>query len=254
MGNSDWKKDFYKMYSKGKVDEVADLIMKNAPQSLLKFSSIDFKDGNSVYLETIKKSEIWLSNPNEFNDPFDCAMLIGNENINVNDIEIKTAKVFDSIKRRVYISCFAEPKLLKKPLMWSHYAEKHKGICLEYDFSEIIIQGFKIYPVIYKSVFKDLDEAFKKNINEFTVNAIYTKALDWRYESEWRLMEFKETEDKGYKKKFIKPKRIYIGCKNESKEVKESLVGFCKVQNIELYQMKMEPNSFNLTYYLVSTQ
>lgn len=41
-------------------------------------------------------------------------------------------------------------------LMWSHYANSHKGICIEYDVKKLLTQknafNYYIYPVIYGKV------------------------------------------------------------------------------------------------------
>lgn len=251
---SNWKDKFYKAYTKQQSSVIASLLYEKAPSSLLKFSKIDFKNGDSVYLDTVLNNEIWLSNPKEFNDPFDCAMLIEDEAMDHNEIEISKAKVFDSIKQNIFISCFSEKGLLDKPLMWAHYAESHKGICLEYDFAEIVLCELSILPVLYKNDFKGLNKLYEKNKDEFTLNAIYTKATDWKYEHEWRLLKFRKISEKGFKMDFIKPKNIYIGCKNNSEELTKILIDYCKQQAIGLYEMKMKPNSFKLYHEKISTQ
>ena len=55
--------------------------------------------------------------------------------------------VEDEINKNFVITCFCES--YKNELMWAHYAEKHQGICVEYDFQEMNkFIGF-MYPVEY---------------------------------------------------------------------------------------------------------
>lgn len=74
-------------------------------------------------------------------------------------------------------------------LMWSHYADHHKGFCIEFqrDDSEYnFLSHFMCRPVSYKEKYPNLNRI----LDTFEIN-LYTKAIDWRYESEWRLV-FKE--------------------------------------------------------------
>jgi len=77
------------------------------------------------------------------------------------------------------------------PLMWSHYANNHKGICIEYDMSDvddgvakkIIYGGSRNLKVSLIEQWLDTG----KMPNEIEDVCMLTKSRDWRYESEWRL-------------------------------------------------------------------
>ncbi|WP_430929638.1 DUF2971 domain-containing protein [Lysinibacillus capsici] len=65
--------------------------------------------------------------------------------------------------KKEYASCFSEEPL--SILMWSHYAENNKGICLEYNFSYLEIHSYIIYdihPVRYTD--RIIDLTFYENI------------------------------------------------------------------------------------------
>ena len=104
--------------------------------------------------------------------------------------------IIDKLRNSILIGCFASD--YKNRLMWSHYADSHKGFCIEYDFSsdEKSVIDMTPFPVIYsdKRVKIPLKAAFDntpKNIDEATAQiilSILTKDMAWQYEKEWRLI------------------------------------------------------------------
>lgn len=78
------------------------------------------------------------------------------------------------------------------PLMWSHYADEHRGICIE--FSTVNSRFRKLGPVRYNCPriiklsdvaawkLRDCEQA-KESIHQ---TVFYSKAPSWRYEAEWR--------------------------------------------------------------------
>ena len=67
-------------------------------------------------------------------------------------------------------------------LMWSHYADSHKGFVLE--FRADFVEGVKLEKVEYSNIrdvvtFEDIDE------NNFD-NIFFKKSSDWEYEQEYR--------------------------------------------------------------------
>jgi hypothetical protein len=80
----------------------------------------------------------------------------------------------------------------RSPLMWSHYADEHRGICLEYDATQI--DNPDLAAVNYRSPrsikASDLikwkiqasSEAERRVYNTY----FFAKAPQWKYEREWR--------------------------------------------------------------------
>jgi hypothetical protein len=77
-------------------------------------------------------------------------------------------------------------------LMWSHYAEKHTGLCVEFRRSEYLsfalqVQYTEDYPTL--DFFRAMDDMKAPLEARYVVNRLYlTKAQDWEYEREWRLL------------------------------------------------------------------
>jgi hypothetical protein len=79
------------------------------------------------------------------------------------------------------------------PLMWSHYGDQHRGVCLGYSVPEAAAKN--VYEVDYdgsrlisagrvKAMLEGDDEARE----EVDAGVLLRKAPDWRYEKEWRML------------------------------------------------------------------
>ncbi len=95
-------------------------------------------------------------------------------------------------------------KARKNQLMWSHYADEHKGVCIGFKEHKIRPHGSNIYPidVTYqdKYPFENIIERFNyferfpgvNNLNSITgdilISILGTKYTSWKYERERRLV------------------------------------------------------------------
>lgn len=213
---------------------------------------------------------VWYSEPKNFNDPFDSA-LINNEYLQ--SISLNYTKAF----------CLAENPY--NYLMWSHYADAHKGFCLEFtDYTDDELDILKergifpkdtphdklailrnARPVEYKTIeeidiyVKDIPqteaefeayftklpaaerEAFLAKIDSTS----YIKHKDWEYEKEYRIITLDE-------KNILYPPgkitAVYFGLKMPAPDKRSialtldpDLKGACS-----LYQMYREKGSSHL--------
>jgi hypothetical protein len=134
-------------------------------------------------------------------------------------------------------------------LMWSHYADQHKGICIEYDFIDCDeIRPF-LQPVLYD------DKIFKiKSFDEMNainnIMASIAKSKDWSYEKEWRLTYFTETQLEKWKQKVTVPipKAIYLGTRFElnEKDVRLQLEEITNSMKIPIYKMNKHQSEYRL--------
>ncbi|MCU8137862.1 DUF2971 domain-containing protein, partial [Vibrio vulnificus] len=84
---------------------------------------------NKNTLDAFINEYCWYSSPLSFNDPFDCALVKGKK---FKEFFLETKKIL----------CLATEH--NNLLMWSHYADSHKGICIEYTpFSDEEIASLK---------------------------------------------------------------------------------------------------------------
>lgn len=168
------------------------------------------------------------------------------------------------------IACFSEQK--NSTLMWGHYADSHKGFCLEYDFQSILKEctqncidirccnnfmlNYSLAPIIYTkerfdatAYFSTVMQALLYEKNQIPMDLYYedilivskcmlTKSIDWEYENEWRLFtpNFND-EYKPYRKiASLRPVALYMGAKI-TKENESVLYEVCKNKGIKCFKM-----------------
>src|SRR5262249_27057848 len=67
------------------------------------------------------------------------------------------------------------------PLMWGHYADHHRGVCLEFDAHSPDFR--KAIEVDYSAEYPKYSLAERTDISPF-----HSKSADWSYEQEYRLI------------------------------------------------------------------
>lgn len=83
------------------------------------------------------------------------------------------------------ISCFSDVN--DELLMWSHYAGRYKGFCLEFDTKHPPLQ--KMRKVKYLTKIPRIDPATLLLNDDFesVMDLFSTKSTSWSYEREWRV-------------------------------------------------------------------
>jgi hypothetical protein len=94
------------------------------------------------------------------------------------------------------VTCFGE--FWNNILMWSHYADKHRGICLGFDIPDGVIRKVIYEPHV--EVIGSLTGLSTENeiVTEGTrlLNKLFeTKYVGWQYESEYRVNGSREDRD-----------------------------------------------------------
>jgi hypothetical protein len=79
------------------------------------------------------------------------------------------------------------------PLMWSHYGDQHRGICIEFDVSNLAagsirrVQYGESRELAASAVRDWLHDVASTAISEVERACLLTKSSEWRYEEEYRL-------------------------------------------------------------------
>ncbi|MBH0311917.1 DUF2971 domain-containing protein [Alcaligenes faecalis] len=246
-------------YRNQKINEVMEkLIPKN--NKLYRYRSI-----NDNTIDILENDTIFLSNPNELNDPYDCHMHFDHQNYFAKEIDKigeNLAKpvltLLDEMNRKIKttqgIACFADRN--DSILMWSHYTSDHKGICIEYNYQDIIeyidmrkssSEGLSLLPVRYSNEITQYNLDDLENPKKLA-SFIFSKSDIWSYENEWRLIETINREKKdipGTKVNFIKPTAIYLGT-NISSENEQKIKEIIS-KEIQLYKMEMSSYEYKLS-------
>lgn len=115
----------------------------------------------------------------ESNDPFELMA------VNLSDEKVyrTMGRFFEDFCHSKAALCFSAK--WENPVLWGHYADKHKGIALGFE-----VAGKLLFEVKYADRKFDLlmdPKTDQVKIDESTIHEILsTKFSDWQYENEWR--------------------------------------------------------------------
>ena len=135
-------------------------------------------------------------------------------------------------------------------LMWSHYAQQHKGICVEFErvASNILGSSSSTLPVRYSIKAPIIDAwhyriANKEEQNEMELSLALAKANDWAYEREWRVIKTdaaNRTHSLG-----SKINSITLGLRVEE-STKTNILSVVKRIGFSVKKANLKPNEFGL--------
>lgn len=173
----------------------------------------------------ITHSELYLSAPSLFNDPFDCkpgfvlnatkeelrnfaksiiernSVALTSEDLH-EDVEkivallsnpeerTQTSEILNAAMQAVInkhgVCCLSED--WKSILMWSHYADSHKGICFRFKANSYTPLFGEAQRVRYADSFPAINVALDEHLSD-ALKILLTKSEQWAYEREWRIVD-----------------------------------------------------------------
>ncbi len=139
-------------------------------------------------------------------------------------IESKLCNDLTRVIRDAFDKSYGILSLTKNPksiLMWSHYANNHKGYLLEFDEHHPFFSAhIKMKPVVYSSIRSEDELIPKSGLKRY--RNLFKKSIQWHYEEEWRVV----AELKKSKKKIVcKPFDIHL-FELPSDAIKSIVVGY----------------------------
>lgn len=186
------------------------------PITLYKYRAI-----NKFFIDSLIKEAIYFARPDELNDPFDCKVDIKNSILNaaksidrVNAQKLmellEDKELFDSLQEDInslgicsFAGVFRRDQ--QEVLMWTHYANNHRGVCIKYEFpynfvdqeDEIVgCSNVSYEPEALTTWFKSseissMDFNSEDFIMELAKKVLTIKSPSWHYESEIRIIRLK---------------------------------------------------------------
>ena len=133
-------------------------------------------------------------------------------------------------------------------LMWSHYADSHKGYCIGFKGEQLIKHSVSQFAckINYNNKYPHIDP-LEKNQMVNTFKRWQYKAEDWSYEKEYRIVKGLFNGDSN--RYLIFPDNyiaeIILGMNIEQPD-KEEILAIAKSKNIPVYQTKNVPFEFKL--------
>ncbi len=174
---------------------------------------------NKNLIDSLVNGSLYFALPSNLNDPFDCQVDIRKSaNFAASKVsgmkreillKISTLDNFgDEIQRRMMkIGVCSFSLNLEESLLWSHYADEHRGVCLMYEFTENFIleeanEIVGVSEIVYGE--NPLSDWLIENIPDQIENDFYdhfttellkrvliVKSDGWRYENECRIIRQK---------------------------------------------------------------
>ncbi|MCI8277664.1 MAG: DUF2971 domain-containing protein [Clostridia bacterium] len=166
-------------------------------------------------------------------------------------------KYIKELKNTFRVSCFATTPFSQ--LMWSGYADYHRGFCLEYtvlpDDERYKDIYYNLFPMVYCKTRPDITErivrAKDKDLTEEDLWDIYfhgalRKSVDWAFQDEWRLLlPMRKEKSEDYNIKFFPITKVFLGNRMLTEKRKE-IIDFCNSRNIPYIGVKRNANMFEM--------
>jgi hypothetical protein len=215
------------------------IFQKQIPQYFFKYRTLESLE------KILENNSLWFSNPLDFNDPFDCQIVVeGNHTeeelkelikrtvtSTVSDAQVaqlakeaatapeKWEKILNTsitnIMSRNGVCCFAVNE--SNLLMWSHYSNSHKGVCLKFD--ALKDPDFFVFPlpVNYQSEYPNYNHLGDRQ--DILKSLILTKSDHWKYEEEQRVLKTNQVGLHQFKKPALV--EIIFGCRCTEEDIKK---------------------------------
>lgn len=132
-------------------------------------------------ITNISNRRLKVSTIDDLNDPYE---LLGLQLYN-KDFRKKFRQKRAEFARDFGILCFS--KSWHNPVLWSHYGDKHAGVCLGFDVTDSLLTNVRYYPSL-----KSMESAIRINdgqiASELLRELVFMKFQDWSYEEEARII------------------------------------------------------------------
>ncbi|MDO3559787.1 DUF2971 domain-containing protein [Ralstonia pseudosolanacearum] len=196
--------------------------------------------------KTVKEQRFKLSTFDEANDPFELLA-----------VSIKNRQARKIYKNHIYkhwinhLAMLCTSTTWHSPVMWAHYGDKHRGVCLGFDTADHV----EVSQVSYRADRLPglLDSLGQGQIptQQQVMTALTTKFKDWEYEREWRIFAGgSEREADGNAYLAFQPglilREIILGARCEA-----SMQGFADlvvdpIKSVEIFKARAAFDSFEI--------
>ncbi len=211
------------------------------PTQLFRYRSFRRFDDDTLEVQrrelaAIQEGYIWAAGYHQMNDPME-GTFYARQN-GPADLYFQT--ILESIregKQRTGIACFSETPT--NELMWAHYADEFRGICIAYDFSDLrdaVEENAAFSRLFYTENPPNLD--LSANDLETNVRRVLSsKSQKWGYEREWRM--FTQRLGRIAYRNPSAVRTIYFGHRIDT-DIRRTIERLAKRQDIECSEMQLD--------------
>ncbi len=152
-------------------------------------------------LDDLRERRLKISRIMDLNDPFE---FLG---VDLADRQVRKGlkKTKKELAEEQGLLCFS--KSWRNPVLWGHYADRHRGLCLGFEIPRQILHSVR-----YVDARWPVPAALSM---KFVERLLYTKFSHWRYEQEYRAFVNLETSVGGHYymgfSRDLRLKRVIVG-------------------------------------------
>ena len=194
------------------------------PEFFYRYRSLSGSSAAGVE-QSLRHSRHYFASPKAFNDPFDCRPYFSLQASSVQLTKYfegallrhapelsRSARRAEARRRATATDCdprlpgnmadfhraydqtvtdqigvFCLSEVRDSLLMWAHYANSHRGICLQFKGEQLLGTA---QPILYQRTRPTVNPIIHSR-EEMLDRALLTKSADWAYEREWRAFHYK---------------------------------------------------------------
>jgi len=177
------------------------------------FRGHKFRQLNEFFWKNLVASTVYFPPPHQLNDPYDCQIDLmkavrlakaGGEPMTEAALErwrdFARTVTEPAATCGVFSLCAGDIRGMNESLLWAHYADNHRGVCITYEvpysfvatligFAPVTYGGDKLLEAL-RSLDLSVRPAFETSIKPVITNFLTTKAKQWAYEQEARFISF----------------------------------------------------------------
>lgn len=237
--------------------------MKKEPVYKYRSGNNDLRAGQNISdlerdIQSIERNSLFASSIDSLNDPCEAmvfsdkvknetkfvAKILGGKKSGLADFHSLINDFTSSLNEKVGVYSLAGR--YNHELLWAHYANSHKGFCIEYNLNELL-NGYSnedlfTFQINYSSQPSQL--TLSDITNGDTLSAIRKvagyKSKEWKYEEETRIV-FDKPKLRNYHPKAITG--IYFGLRMP-KEIRKNIMKRLSGRGLKFYEIIQTPNTY----------
>lgn len=234
-----------------------------------KIRFFSFRKFNEYSISDLINNEVTVSRSTAMNDPVDSIINLWAQDENLKELCKDKKHIAPLVKSFDYyrIRSFCKGKgnsPVRNVLMWSHYADEHRGYCIKYRFSEHFIKqeentehkNMYITQIHYANKNERIDIRERRISTQL---AYATKSKPWKYEDEVRLIVYDPNNTQDFLGIELDDdssiEAIFFGCRCPKSTIKtiQNIIKNrpAKFENklVKFYKMKVNPlDVYHFTY------
>jgi Protein of unknown function (DUF2971) len=214
---------------------MAQVRLPDLPPRLYRYCRLDRPSGMEQEIDAFRKRYVHASTYKRMNDPME-GFYSPSGRLTREPYWRETYRDILNAKQGIGIACFSET--YDNELMWAHYADNYRGICIGYSAVKLrdnLPESARLVRVAYAETPIYLSKYDRDDVVKAAQKILSQKKYNWAYEREWRVM----ADSPGqlpYQGDVVTD--VYFGSRILQHE-KHSIIEGMGGRNISFYQMKV---------------